>query len=116
RAVIAARRAMVDAGVAARHRLGIRTAAVVAALPALGLRQKAIEAFDQIGLCGSRLHRDAMTCRAVLPCPLRRTSPDAVRWTASPPLFRRSGQGNTAVATAAFSAPACPAAHRHRRP
>src|SRR3954447_21235570 len=44
---IASRRAPVHAHLAARHRLRIRAAAVVAALPALGLRQQAVEAFGQ---------------------------------------------------------------------
>ena len=49
RAGIAAGRAVIDARRATRHGLGIRAAAVVAALPALGLRQQSIEAFGQAG-------------------------------------------------------------------
>ena len=45
---IAAGRAMVDAGLAARHRFRVWTATVVTALTALGLRKYAVEAFDQV--------------------------------------------------------------------
>ena len=44
---IAAGRAVVDAGVATCQRFGLRAAAGVAALAALGLRQQAVEAFDE---------------------------------------------------------------------
>src|SRR5690606_38140701 len=55
RAGIAAGRAAVDARFAARHRLGIRPAAVESALSALGLRQQPVETLDQRG-CGARGH------------------------------------------------------------
>src|SRR5690606_24802615 len=47
RALVAARRAVVRAGLAGGHGLRIRTAAGIAALAALGLRQQAVETFDQ---------------------------------------------------------------------
>ncbi len=45
----AAGRAVIDIGLAVGHGVRIRATAVVAALAALGLRQQAVEAFDQIG-------------------------------------------------------------------
>src|SRR5690606_38699819 len=47
RAGIASGRAVIDARTTGRHRLGIRAAAVIAALPALGLWQHPVQAFDQ---------------------------------------------------------------------
>src|SRR5690606_354421 len=46
RALVAARRAVVRAGLAGGHSLRIRTAAGIAALAALGLRQQAVGAVD----------------------------------------------------------------------
>jgi len=46
---IASGRAAVDSGLAARQRFGIGPAAVKSALAALGLREQAVEAFDEGG-------------------------------------------------------------------
>jgi hypothetical protein len=44
---VAAGGAVIHAGLAAGHRLGVGAAAVKAALAALGLRQQAVQTFDQ---------------------------------------------------------------------
>jgi hypothetical protein len=49
RAGITTGRAAIDVGIADGHRFGIRPAARVTALAALGLRQYAVEAFGEIG-------------------------------------------------------------------
>ena len=50
RASVATRRAVIDTGIASGHGFGIRAAAVITALPTLGLRQQLIDAFDQRNL------------------------------------------------------------------
>jgi len=74
------------AGLATRHGFGIRTTAIETALAALGLRQQAIEAFDEIGVHrrndGPRV--SARACRAGRrhrhrAAPVRRVSPAAPR-------------------------------------
>ena len=49
RAGISARRASLRSRVPARHGLGVRTASIEPALPALRLREQAVEAFGEVG-------------------------------------------------------------------
>ena len=48
---VATGRAAIDVGSIGCHRFGIRPAAGVTALPALGLRKDSVETLDQIGCC-----------------------------------------------------------------